>query len=111
MTTSQARWANFVRASSFTLISVLFAAIYKVLPDKRLQWGDVIIGAIATSLLFTIGKSIIGWYLGTSAIASTYGAAGALMVVLLWIFYSSQIFLLGAEFTQVYANRRESQKG
>jgi membrane protein len=95
---------------SFTLISVLFAAIYKVLPDKRLQWGDVIIGAIATSLLFTIGKSIIGWYLGTSAIASTYGAAGALMVVLLWIFYSSQIFLLGAEFTQVYANRRESQK-
>jgi len=96
---------------SFTLISVLFAAIYKVLPDKKLQWGDVIIGAIATSLLFTIGKSIIGWYLGTSAIASTYGAAGALMVVLLWIFYSSQIFLLGAEFTQVYANRRGSQKG
>jgi membrane protein len=95
---------------SFALISILFAAIYKVLPDKKLKWRDVIIGAVATSLLFTIGKSIIGWYLGSSAVASTYGAAGALIIVLLWIYYSSQIFLLGAEFTQVYASRHGSQK-
>ena len=95
---------------SFLLIAVLFAAIYKILPDKRLEWGDVIIGAIATSLLFTIGKSLIGWYLGTSAVASTYGAAGALIIVLLWIYYSSQIFLLGAEFTRVYASHHGSQK-
>ena len=95
---------------SFTLIAVLFAAIYKILPDKRLEWGDVIIGAIATSLLFTIGKSLIGWYLGTSAVASTYGAAGALIIVLLWIYYSSQIFLLGAEFTRVYASHHGSHK-
>ena len=95
---------------SFALIAVLFAAIYKILPDKKLEWRDVMFGAIVTSLLFAIGKSIIGWYLGSSAVASTYGAAGALMLVLLWIYYSSQIFLLGAEFTKVYANRHGSQK-
>lgn len=88
---------------SFILIAVLFAAIYKILPDRKLEWGDVVVGALATSFLFTIGKSLIGWYLGTSAVASTYGAAGALIIILLWIYYSSQIFLLGAEFTQVYA--------
>jgi membrane protein len=75
---------------SFALISILFAAIYKILPDKNLEWRDVIVGAIATSLLFTIGKSLIGLYLGSSAVASTYGAAAALMVVLLWTYYSSQ---------------------
>ena len=92
------------------MIAVLFAAIYKVLPDRRLEWRDVVIGAVATSLLFSIGKSVIGWYLGTSAVASTYGAAGALMLVLLWIYYSSQIFLLGAEFTKAYASRHGSQR-
>jgi membrane protein len=91
---------------SFALISVLFAAIYKVLPDRKLAWRDVTVGAIGTALLFEIGKSIIGWYIGTSAVASTYGAAGALIVVLLWIYYSAQIFLLGAEFTKAYASRR-----
>lgn len=96
---------------SFALISLLFAAIYKVLPDTKMEWRDVIIGALATSLLFTIGKTIIGWYLGASAISSTYGAAGAFIVVLLWVYYSSQIFLLGAEFTHVYAKRRGSRKG
>ncbi len=95
---------------SFAMIAVLFAAIYKVLPDRRLQWRDVIVGAIATSLLFTIGKTLIGWYLGTSAVASTYGAAGALLIVLLWIYYSSEIFLLGAEFTKIYANHHGSQQ-
>jgi membrane protein len=97
---------NFV--ISFGLISLLFAAIYKILPDKRLLWGDVITGAIATSFLFTIGKSLIGWYLGSSAVSSTYGAAGALIIVMLWTYYSSQIFLLGAEFTKVYARRHGS---
>jgi membrane protein len=96
--------------ASFALIALLFAAIYKVLPDKRLEWRDVIIGAIATSVLFAIGKSFIGWYLGSTAVASTYGAAGALMLVLLWVYYSSQIFLLGAEFTKAYTNRHGSQK-
>ena len=95
---------------SFTLIAVLFAAIYKILPDRRLEWRDVIAGALITSLMFTIGKSLIGWYLGSSAVASAYGAAGALLIVLLWTYYSAQIFLLGAEFTQVYANRRGSRK-
>ena len=93
-------------AISAALIAVLFAAIYKVLPDKKLEWRDVIVGAIGTAVLFTVGKSIIGWYIGTSAVASTYGAAGALIVVLLWIYYSSQIFWLGAEFTKVYASHR-----
>lgn len=97
-------------AISFALIAVLFAAIYKILPDKRLQWRDVIVGATVTSLLFTIGKSLIGWYLGTSAAASTYGAAGALMIILLWIYYTSEIFLLGAEFTKVYAKHHGSQQ-
>jgi membrane protein len=95
---------NFV--ISFALISVLFAAIYKVLPDARLSWADVLVGAVVTALLFSVGKFLIGLYLGHSAVASSYGAAGALIVVLLWIYYSAQIFLLGAEFTKIYASRR-----
>ena len=91
---------------SFTLISVLFAAIYKVLPDVALSWHDVLVGAVITALLFTVGKFLIGLYLGHSAVASSYGAAGALIIVLLWIYYSVQIFLLGAEFTKIYASRR-----
>jgi membrane protein len=93
---------------SYVLIAVLFAAIYKVLPDRDLQWRDVLVGAIVTAALFTIGKSLIGWYLGSSAVASSYGAAGALIVVLLWVYYSSEIFLLGAEFTHAYSLRRGS---
>lgn len=87
---------------SLILISVLFAAIYKVLPDRHLKWRDVILGAVVTAVLFTIGKSLIGLYIGSSAIASSYGAAGALIVLLLWVYYSAQIFLLGAEFTKVF---------
>jgi membrane protein len=90
---------------SLVLISILFAAIYKVLPDRPIAWRDVITGAIVTAVLFTIGKSLIGWYLGSSAVASSYGAAGALIILLLRVYYSAQIFLLGAEFTKVYANR------
>ena len=94
---------------SFVLISVMFAAIYKVLPDRTLEWRDVGIGAVATAALFTLGKSLIGWYIGTSAIASSYGAAGGLLVILLWVYYSSEIFLLGAEFTRAYSVRNGSR--
>jgi membrane protein len=94
---------------SFALVAVLFAAIYKVLPDTAIRWRDVLVGATATAFLFTVGKSLIGLYLGSSAIGSSYGAAGGLMVAFLWVYYSAQIFLLGAEFTKVYANHRGSR--
>ena len=87
---------------SLILISFLFAAIYKILPDRELEWRDVAIGAIVTAILFTVGKSLISWYIGSSAVASSFGAAGALMILLLWVYYSAQIFLLGAEFTKVF---------
>jgi len=90
---------------SFVTITLLFAMIYKYLPDVRIAWRDVWIGAAATSLLFSAGKWLIGLYLGRSATASTYGAAAALAILLLWVYYSAQIVLLGAEFTQVYARR------
>lgn len=88
---------------SLSLLALLFGAIYKILPDRSLSWRDVRFGAITTAILFTIGKSLIGLYLGTSAVASSYGAAGSLIVLLLWVFYSSCIFLLGAEVTRAYA--------
>jgi membrane protein len=94
---------------SFALISILFAAIYKILPDRTLQWRDVGIGAVVTAALFTLGKSLIGWYLGSSAVASSYGAAGGLLVILIWVYYSSEIFLLGAEFTRAYSVRHGSR--
>lgn len=75
---------------SIALISFLFAAIYKVLPDRTLEWGDVVVGAVVTAVLFTIGKSLISWYIGSSAVASSFGAAGGLIVLLLWIYYSAQ---------------------
>src|SRR3982074_3216047 len=93
---------------SVALISVLFAAIYKILPDRHLEWRDGTVGAVVTGILFTIGKSLIGWYIGSSAVASSFGAAGALLVLLLWVYYSAQIFLLGAEFTKVYASSHGS---
>ena len=93
---------------SFVLISILFAAIYKILPDRPLAWRDVIIGAVVTTLLFTIGKTLIAFYIGSSATVSSYGAAGALIAFLLWIYYSAQIFLLGAEFTKSYARYRKT---
>lgn len=90
---------------SFAVITLLFAMIFKILPDVQVAWGDVWIGAAVTSLLFTIGKFLIGLYLGHSALASSFGAAGALVVILVWIYYSAQILFFGAEFTQVYAKR------
>lgn len=95
---------------SFTVVTLLFALIYKFLPDITLAWNDVWIGAAITSILFTIGKSLIGLYLGSSGVASTYGAAGSFVIVLLWINFSAQILFLGAEFTQVWANRYGSFK-
>jgi membrane protein len=90
---------------SFVFVTALFAMIYKFLPDVRIQWRDVWIGAALTAFLFTIGKSLIGLYLGSSGVTSAYGAAGSLITVLLWVYYSSLIFFLGAEFTQVYATQ------
>jgi len=88
---------------SIVLISAPFAAMYKVLPDTPIAWHDVIVGAICATLLFTGGKYLIALYIGSSNIASSFGAAGSLIVLLLWIFYSAQIFLLGAEFTRAWA--------
>ena len=88
---------------SFAFITLLFAMIYKFLPDARIRWKDVWIGAVFTSLLFTIGKSLIGLYLGNSGVTSVYGAAGSLITVLLWVYYSALIFFFGAELTRVYA--------
>jgi len=88
---------------SFAIITLLFAMIYKLLPDISIEWGDVWIGAIITSFLFTIGKFLIGLYLGKSEVGLAYGAASSLMVILVWVYYASQIFLFGAEFTAVYA--------
>jgi membrane protein len=88
---------------SVGLIALLFGGIYKVLPDRTLAWRDVRFAALITAVLFTIGKSLIGWYLGTSAVASSYGAAGSLIVLLLWVFYSSAIFLFGAEIARAFA--------
>jgi membrane protein len=89
---------------------VLFAAIFKVLPDTVIAWRDVIIGAFVTAVLFTIGKSLIGWYLGTTAASSGYGAAGALILILLWSYYSAQILLFGAELTRAMAPPQPDDK-
>jgi membrane protein len=90
---------------SLAVISALFAMIYKVLPDVKLAWSDVVVGALVTAGLFTIGKSVIGLYIGASALSSTYGAAGSVIVILVWVYYSAQIILLGAEFTREYVDR------
>jgi membrane protein len=90
---------------SLAVITALFALMFKYMPDAKIAWSDVWIGAAITALLFTVGKLLIGLYLGNASVTSTYGAAGSLVVLLLWMYYSAQIFFLGAEFTQVYANR------
>jgi membrane protein len=98
---------NFVL--SFAIIMGLFALIYKILPSVKIAWHDVWIGAAVTALLFTIGKSLIGLYLGKSAVTSGFGAAGSFVVLLVWVYYSAQIFLLGAEFTWVYSHSHGSR--
>jgi len=93
-------------ALSLGVISGLFAAAFKILPDARIRWRDVVVGALLTSFLFTLGKFLIGLYLGRSTIGSTYGTAGSFVLLLLWIYYSSQVFFLGAEFTKAWADLR-----
>ena len=92
-------------AVSFVVTSALFAMLFKFLPDVELRWPDVATGAMVTALLFAVGKNLIGLYLGQSSTASAYGAAGSVLVLLLWVYYSSQIVLIGAEFTRLYAER------
>ncbi|MDJ0736495.1 MAG: YihY/virulence factor BrkB family protein [Nostocaceae cyanobacterium] len=94
---------------SFGIVTLLFALIYKFLPDVKIQWSDVWTGAIITSLLFGIGKFILGVYLGRGTFGSTYGAAGSLVILLAWVYYSAQILLFGAELTEVYSRRFGSQ--
>ena len=88
---------------SFVLITGVFAAIYKIMPDIRLEWRDVILGGAVTSFLFTIGKFVLGVYLGKATVASSYGAFSSLVVLVLWVYYSGQIFFFGAEFTRSFA--------
>ena len=95
---------------SFLVTTVAFAMIYKIVPRARIHWKDVWIGAATTSLLFTVGKLLIGIYIGRSGIASGFGAAASLVVVLVWVYYSAQIFLLGAEFTRAYAHKFGSRR-
>lgn len=94
---------------SLSLVILLFAMLFRYVPDKRIPWKDVWVGAAVTAVLFVIGKILIGWYLGQGSFASTFGAAGSLMVFLAWVYYTSQIVFLGAEFTQVYSRQREQK--
>jgi membrane protein len=96
---------------SFAIVTAMFAMIFKLLPDARIEWRDVWLGAVVTALLFTIGKSLIGIYLGRAGITSVYGAAGSLVLVLLWVYFSAQMLFLGAEFTEVYSRRFGSRVG
>lgn len=101
---SEAIWQVVNFLISFGITTLLFGAIYKLIPDAQVAWRDVWIGAIVTSLLFSLGRFLIGLYLGSSSTTSVYGAAGSFVVILIWVYYSAQILFLGAEFTQVYAN-------
>ena len=94
---------------SFVVITLLFAMIFRYLPDVKISWRDVWFGAAITSFLFTVGKFLLGFYLGRSSTTSAYGAAGSLVLILIWVYYSSQILFFGAEFTQVYANKYGSR--
>jgi membrane protein len=95
---------------SFAVISLLFAMMFKWLPDTPIQWRDVWIGAVLTAALFEVGKFLIGLYIGKQGLESTYGAAASIVVVLIWVYYSAQLILMGAEFTNVYARRYGSRR-
>lgn len=97
--------------ASVLVITILFALIFRILPDTYIAWRDVWIGAALTSVLFTVGKTLIGLYLGKAGVSSSYGAAGSLVIVLLWTYYSSQILFFGAEFTRVFAHRFGTRQG
>lgn len=102
-------WQGINFVVSFGVITLLFALIFKVLPDVKIAWRDVWIGAIITALLFNGGKHLFGLYLGRSSVSSVFGAAGSLVIVLLWVYYSAQILFLGAKFTQIYSNKYGSR--
>jgi membrane protein len=102
-------WQTTNNIISFAVITLLFAMIFKFLPDVKITWGDVFVGSSITSLLFVLGKSLIGLYLGNSSFSSSYGAAGSIVIILVWTYYSAQILLFGAELTQVYARKYGSQ--
>ncbi|HEX2830109.1 MAG TPA: YihY/virulence factor BrkB family protein [Burkholderiales bacterium] len=95
--------------ASFGFMTLLFAIIYKIVPSAHIRWHDVWVGAAVTAMLFAIGKVLIGLYLGRSGIASGFGAAGSLVLLMVWVYYSAQIFLIGAEFTWVYAHELGSR--
>jgi membrane protein len=95
-------------ALSFSFTTVLFAMMFKILPDNPVEWEEVWLGGAVAALLFTVGKHLISFYIGSSNMASTYGAAGALIIVLVWVFYSAQIFLLGAEFAKAHSDQRRT---
>jgi membrane protein len=99
-------WMGLNFLVSFSVVTLLFAMIFKILPDVKIRWSDVWIGPATTALLFDIGKFLLGFYLGRESMASSYGAAGAVVIILLWVYYASLILLFGAEFTQVYARAR-----
>lgn len=101
-------WQVVSFALSFGVITVLFALIFKVIPDARVQWRDVWVGAAVTALLFSIGKQLLGLYLGRAAVGSSYGAAGSIVALVVWVYYAAQILFMGAEFTQVQARQRGS---
>jgi membrane protein len=95
---------------SLGVITLLFAMIYKILPDIEISWSDVWVGAFVTALLFNLGKFLIGYYLGRGSLASIYGAAGSFIILLLWVYYSAQVLFLGAQFTRVYADWHSGRK-
>ncbi len=97
-------------AVTFIVVTLLFAMMFKLLPDKQVAWRDVFVGALITALLFTVGKLVIGLYIGKSAIGSSYGAAGSLVVLLVWIYYSAQVLFFGAELAHTYAERRSAAR-
>lgn len=105
-----APWELGNSAISLLVIALLFALIFRVVPDTRITWGDVWLGASIAAVLFVAGKYVLGFYFGRSAIASSYGAAGSLIIILVWVFYSAQILFFGAEFTRVYALRYGSHR-
>ena len=96
--------------ASFALTTAIFAFIYKLMPRVKVLWHDVWLGAVITAAMFTLGKTLIGLYIGKTAVASGFGAAGSIVVVLVWVYYSAQVFLMGAEFTWVYARTFGSMK-
>jgi membrane protein len=109
--TTSGNWFRLVVfVASFLVIAFVFSVIYKFIPEVRLNWSDVAVGGLATSLLFAGGKQLISLYIGKTDLGSAYGAAGSLIVFLVWVYYSAQVFLLGAEFTKVYAETFGSRK-